>query len=66
MQSPGETWVEPKRVVDTRGARLRMLDLRTGWWGVLRGVAWAISWVLLYLVPGLFLFAAIMSIVDGH
>ncbi|WP_157487104.1 hypothetical protein [Leucobacter salsicius] len=66
VQSPGEAWVEPRRVVDARGARLRMLDFRTGWWGILRGVAWAISMVLLYVVPGLFLFAAIMSIVDGH
>lgn len=66
IQNPQSQWVEPQRIVGTQGKRLRMLDLRTGWFGVLGKIAWGISLVLLYVVPGLFLFAAIMSIVDGH
>lgn len=66
MQHPESPWIESPRVVGAQGKRMRVLDLRTGWWGTVGAIAWGISLVLLYVVPGLFLFAAIMSIVDGH
>lgn len=66
IQTPDATWMESARTIGPHGKRLRLFDRRTGWWGLLGLVTWVISLVLLYVVPGLFLFAAIMSIVDGH
>lgn len=67
FETPGTPWAEPARRIGAEGRRLRVRDRRTSrGWLVAAAIGWGLSLVLLYIVPGLFAFAAIMSIFDGH
>lgn len=66
VETRGASWTEPRPQIGPDGRRLKLRDRRTGWSSVLGAIGWFAALTFLYVVPGLFVFAAIMSIVDGR
>ncbi|MGO1538162.1 MAG: hypothetical protein ACTHZ9_07260 [Leucobacter sp.] len=66
VESPGTPWNPPTPRIGPSGHRLEMRDRRSGVWSVVGAIGWVMALAFLYAVPGIFAFAGIMSIVDGH
>ncbi|MGY1552515.1 hypothetical protein ACW5CM_12105 [Microbacterium sp. A588] len=66
VEASDQSWTAPRPRIGSAGQRLKLSDRRTGWSAVLGALGWFAILAFLYVVPGLFLFAAVMSIVDGH
>lgn len=66
LAEPGGSYVEPRPRIGPTGNRLNLSDRRTGGWWVAGAIGWIATLAFLYVVPGLFAFAGIMSIIDGR
>ncbi|WP_449277512.1 hypothetical protein [Leucobacter sp. GX24907] len=66
LAESGGSYIEPTPPIGPSGNRLHLSDRRTGGWWVVGAIGWIATLAFLYVVPGLFAFAGIMSIVDGR
>ncbi|WP_192497109.1 hypothetical protein [Gulosibacter chungangensis] len=65
LEDAEEIVVQPARI-DERGRRLRVRDRRSGIWALFGFLGWIAALAVLYVVPGIFAMAGLLSIVDGH
>ncbi len=66
IENPSRVWEEPTPKIGDDGRRLDLRDRRSGLRARLGLVGWIATLAFLYVVPGLFAFAGVMSIVDGR
>jgi hypothetical protein len=65
IDHPHVPWVAPRPRIGPDGRRLTLRDRRNGIWPVLGAIGWFALLTFLYVVPGIFAFAGLMSIIDG-
>lgn len=61
-----QPWTKPRTVIGSDGRRLGVRRRFRAVWAVVGAASWFVTRTLLYIIPGAFAFAGLMSIIDGR
>lgn len=59
-------WTKPRTVISADGRRLGVRRRYRAFWAAVGAVTWFVTRTLLYIIPGAFAFAGLMSVIDGR